>query len=240
MAQRGTSCRWLALGVLGGLACQSTPVEPLEPTWADVAPILRGECNSCHGWTANQTGSNYRFDFFSLDQIQTYCGKAADIFTSPFSPDANPLPFFAGSTDVAHKIGQDIVKQSGAEWPRMPPQPSPALTNWEQGALTRWTENPALVLAPGNNHPPTLVVFGLPATANTKIDFTVVADDPDGDPVLGVIQGYGREGLINRSGSFDFSFDTSSWPAGAQPLTATLCDGWTSTTIPFGTVQIVH
>jgi hypothetical protein len=241
MRARLASAGVLALAgtLLVGAGCYSPPTEPLNPGWSDVAPMFRGACNNCHGLSAKVTGNGYRFDFFDLDQIQTNCGAAADVFTSPNSPDATPPPIFAGATGVAKKIGQDIIKAPGAEWPRMPPQPSPALPDWELSTLTRWTEQPSPGLKPQNNHKPTLALSGLPATAQTEVDFTVVADDPDGDPVIGVIQVNGVEGFINRSGSFDFSFDSSSWPAGSQMLTATLCDGWDIYTTSFK-VQISH
>ena len=31
------------------MACASPPTAPERPTWADVEPIVRGECVSCHG-----------------------------------------------------------------------------------------------------------------------------------------------------------------------------------------------
>ena len=63
--------------------------------------------------------------------------------------------------------------------------------------------------------------------------------DPAQDPTLDdEVNGFGF--LMNRTGSFAVDFDSSSWPAGPQDVTAVLCDGWTNTRIDLGTVQIKH
>ena len=64
--RRASACFAAARARRDGLGCSSTPAEPSDPAWADVAPIFRGECNSCHGWNAGQTGGGYRFDFFDV------------------------------------------------------------------------------------------------------------------------------------------------------------------------------
>ena len=40
--------------LLAGLGCAPKAVD--HPTWADVQPILAGECSHCHGSTADLTG----------------------------------------------------------------------------------------------------------------------------------------------------------------------------------------
>src|SRR5579863_2131078 len=75
--------------LLSGLACSSTPSEPQNPAWADVAPIFRGECNGCHGWNAGQTGSGERFDFF--DVTTDVCGDAALAIGSTVILAGSPL-----------------------------------------------------------------------------------------------------------------------------------------------------
>lgn len=224
----------LLLGVAGAIGCVATPAEPVEPAWADVAPIFRGECNSCHGWTAGQTGNGYRFDFYDLDP----CGDAA-LAGAGFSlagakaPDGTPL--------VAPLIFKDLVPQAGETWPRMPPQPSPALPDWEREALRRWAALPVKGAHPTGNRPPTIALYGIPARADTTLTFTAVIDDPDGDSAIGVIEANGYAFLMSRPGSFDVSFDTSAWPAGPLTLSSVLCDGWIATTnASLFSVQIVH
>lgn len=235
---------WALLALVAGLGCNSTPVEPFNPAWADVAPIFRGECNSCHGWTAGQTGGNYRFDFFdatrTIDNVPNgplLCGDAARALTGvALAGTLGPN----GKNLAAPYIEEDVVTQPGAFWPRMPPQPSPALPDWERDALRAWAAQPTKGPAPGGNRPPTIVVYDLPAKAGDTLSFTAVIDDPDEDSAIGVIETSDFAFLMNRPGSFDVSFDTSGWATGPASLQAVLCDGWTSTTVPLGAVQIVH
>jgi hypothetical protein len=76
--------------------------------------------------------------------------------------------------------------------------------------------------------------------AGAQIAFTAILDDPDDDAAIGVIEANGYGFLMNRTGSFAVNFDSSSWPAGPQNLTAVLCDGWVNTAIPLGAVQVKH
>ena len=232
-AARGSAYLAMVMLVVGfalvGLGCNSTPTEPESPTWADVAPIFRGECNSCHGWTAGQTGSGYRFDFFDVSA----CGDAALAIGQGV--------ILAGSPLAAPQIAMDIVAQGSAAWPRMPPQPSPALPDWEVGALERWTLAPVPGPIPGGNRPPTLTVQGYPTTAGAQLAFTAILQDPDDDAAIGVIEVNGSAFLMNRTGSFAVQFDSSGWPAGPQAVKAVVCDGWVSETMTnLGTVQIKH
>lgn len=247
MTARSISAHVLAMVFLGGLACNSTPTEPQNPTWADVAPIFRGECNSCHGWNATQTGSGERFDFFDVD----VCGHAV-LAVAPgctlatlASGDCIPNVLFAGSPLAAASIKTDVVAMGGAAWPRMPPQPSPALPGWERDTIERWATQPAGVPPvkgppPPGNLPPNITVEGYPATASNQLAFTAILEDPDDDAAIGIIEVNGWGFPMNRTGSWAVNFDTSSWPAGSQDLTAVVCDGWNSKTTDLGTVQIKH
>ena len=126
-------------------------------------------------------------------------------------------------------------------WPRMPPQPSPALPKWEHDTLERWAARPVKGPPPSDNRAPTITVSDFPAIAGAELAFTAVLDDPDGDSALGVIEVNGFGFLMNRSGAFSVSFPSSSWPVGPQVVKAVLCDGWSSTStveIPLGTVQV--
>ncbi|HZL17455.1 MAG TPA: hypothetical protein VFG23_06890 [Polyangia bacterium] len=217
---------WLVAAV----GCNSTPAEPQNPAWADVAPIFRGECDSCHGWTAPTTGAGYRFDFF--DATEGVCGDAALAMESGV--------VLAGSPLAGPQIQTDLLVQKGARWPRMPPQPSPALPDWERDTLERWAAQPIKGPSPPGNRAPNISIAGYPATADDQLSFTAIIDDPDGDSTIGVIEVNGLAFLMGRPGSFDVQFDSSIWPAGPQDVSAVLCDGWSSATIALGSVQIRH
>lgn len=220
--------RLLFLALASALGCASTPAEPQNPTWADVAPIFRGECNGCHGWTAPQTGAGERFDFFDVD----VCGDAAKALGSSV--------ILAGSPLATPSIETDVVAQGGAAWPRMPPQPSPALPDWERDTIERWAGQPTKGPAPPGNRPPSITVEGYPSTAGAQLAFTAILEDPDDDAAIGIIEVNGYGFLMNRTGSFAVNFDSSSWPAMPQQVTAVLCDGWVSTSTQLGSVQITH
>jgi hypothetical protein len=227
---------WLA-GLLGsagllGVGCGEPGAAPTQPTWADVSPVLRGECNGCHGYAAgdmNNPAYPYRFDFFDVDQ----CGAAANAI------DAAHLTL-AGSANAALQIYQDVVPIAGVRWPRMPPQPSPAVADWEVETLRRWSQLPVKGPPQTGDRPPTLEVSQLPLQAGVQLGFTAIIDDPDGDSVIGVVQANGYSYYMNRPGSFAVRFDSSQWAAGPVDLQAVICDGWSSTTIKIGTVQIQH
>jgi hypothetical protein len=222
--------RFLWLGLLGGAGCSSTPAEPQNPTWSDVAPILRGECDSCHGWTAPTTGGGFRFDFY--DVTKDVCGDAALAMGQG--------AVLAGSALATTQIETDVLVQGGASWPRMPPQPSPALPDWQRDTIERWAGQPVKGPPPPGNRPPTISVADFPAVAGNALAFTAIIDDPDGDSTIGVVEANGLAFLMNRPGSFAVRFDSSTWPAGSQPVEAVLCDGWTSVSDELGSVQIRH
>ncbi|HVV51564.1 MAG TPA: hypothetical protein VHO06_17980 [Polyangia bacterium] len=213
--------RLLAVAVvaLGAAGCASPPAEPLHPAWADVAPLFRGACDGCHGWTSPQTGGGYRFDFYDT----AACGDAALAL--------NPALPLAGAPGVGALIVEDVLPERGSPWPRMPPQPSPALPDWERDTIERWAVQPAKGMAPLGNRPPTISVDAYPVTVDAQLSFIAVLDDPDGDSVIGVVEANGSAFLMDRAGSFDVSFDTSTWPAGTQTVTEVLCDGWTQTNV---------
>ena len=234
--------RWIPLLLLVAGGCGPTAVAPLHPTWADVAPVLRGECDSCHGWTASDrpsdangvhaanTGGSLRFDFF--DVPSDVCGDAALA--------VEPGVSLAGAPAVGSQIATDVVARQNARWPRMPPQPSPALPAWEVETLERWAAAPVKGPPPPGNRPPTIGVSQLPSEADRTLSFTAIIDDPDGDSVVGVIEIGGLTFLMNRPGSFAVRFDASGWPAGVLHPTAVLCDGWTRLVTDLGPVTIQH
>lgn len=218
------------LCLLAAPACSGPPAIPAAPTWADVQPILRGQCDGCHGSTAKQTGSSYRLDLYEASS--TVCGDAS------LAIDNTVL--LAGYPQVPPQIRMDIVHPSGGGPPRMPPAPAPALPDWQLTTLDRWITSPVKGPAPTDNHAPTISTSQLPASADHDFAFTAVLDDQDGDPVIGVIEVAGFAFLMNRPGSFAVDFDSSAWPAGTLRPVAVLCDGWTKATYDLGPVQIKH
>jgi hypothetical protein len=217
-----------AVAVMAGGACTAPPSAPEHPTWVDVAPILRGECNECHGSTAPTTGALYRFDFYEMNAAT--CGEAARAL-----PAGTAL--LAGA--AAPLIKTDITPMVDGH-PRMPPLPAAPLLDWERDTLTRWGAQPAKGSPPPDNHAPTIELGQLPFTVDQQLAFTAVVSDPDGESVIGTIEIGGYAFLMNRSGSFAVSFDSSQWPPGSQRLTAYLCDGWTNVSYDLGPVQITH
>jgi hypothetical protein len=230
------------LSLLVALGCEAPASVPNHPTWADVAPILRGECGNCHGWTASDrpanaagvrsenTGGSYRFDFF--DVTPDVCGDAVLALDTTVT--------LAGSPAATIQIKADLVPQNGARWPRMPPQPSSGLPDWELRTIERWVADPVKGPPPTGNRLPTIKVSQLPSTANGQLAFTAIIDDPDGDPLLGVIKVGDVAFLMNRQGAFGVGFDTSGWPAGTVHPIAVVCDGWANTTTDLGPIEIKH
>jgi hypothetical protein len=122
----------------------------------------------------------------------------------------------------------------------MPPAPGPELESWERTMLQRWTAEPSKGPPPAGNRAPIIQVGHLPASADAKLAFTAVVEDPDGEPAIGVLEIGNVLFAMSRSGSFSVSLDTSKWPAGVQRLKATLCDGWQSASYDLGPVEIRH
>ena len=218
------------LALLAAPACSGPPSIPASPTWSDVQPILRGQCDGCHGSTAKQTGSSYRLDLYEASS--SVCGDAS------LAIDNTVL--LAGYPQVPPQIRMDITHPSTGGPPRMPPAPAPALPDWQLTTLDRWITSPVKGSAPSGNHAPTISTSQLPAAADHDFSFTAVLDDQDGDPVIGVIEIAGFAFLMNRPGSFAVEFDSSAWPAGTLRPKAVLCDGWTNATYDLGPVQIKH
>lgn len=235
------------------VSCGAAHEVPDRPAYADVAPILRGQCGSCHGWTAGTrvcpgfgtpdvepacrhwqggerlgTGGGVRLDFF--DVTREVCGDAVLALDDTVS--------LTGSLGIPAQIATDIEPEAGASWPRMPPRPSPALPAWQLETLSRWAAQPVKGPPPTGNRPPTLAVSDLPSRAGTQLAFTAVLDDLDGDSVIGVIEVAGVAFPMNRPGSFAVRLDTSSWPAGTVRPVAVLCDGWARSTIDLGPIEI--
>jgi len=220
--------RWLlAVAPLAGAGCGAAPVAPTRPTWADVQPIVQGDCSGCHGSTADATGAGFRFDFY--DMTATTCGDAARAMRSSTILAASAAPAIA--TDVT-------LGSNGRS--KMPPYPGAPLAGWERDTLLRWAAQPVKGPPPDGNRPPVIDVGQLPFMIDKQLTFTAVLSDPDGQEAVGALEINGMAFLMNRSGSFAVNMDASQWPSGTQHLQAILCDGWTSVTYDLGPIQIQH
>jgi hypothetical protein len=221
--------QWLPGAVLLAGGCGAEPAVPEHPTWADVQPILKGECTQCHGATAATTGFGYRLDFY--DMTPESCGDAAL---------ALPGGILAGQ--AAPSILTDVTPSPDNGRARMPPAPAPALQSWERETLLRWAAPPMAAKGPppAGNHAPTLRVTGLPTTVNDTLSFSALVEDPDGDEAVGVLKIAGAIFAMPSSGSFNVQIPSSTWPAGTQRLNAVLCDGWASVSYDLGPITVKH
>jgi hypothetical protein len=206
------------------------PSVPGQPTWADVRPILAGECGGCHGAGAAASGAGYRFDFY--DMTPDVCGDAAAALGAE-----KPL-----AQAHAERIWEDIstpVEQPDVR-PKMPPPPAPYLADWQWRTIRAWLDAGAVRgAAPAGNRPPAAQLVTHTATDRSVV-LTAIVDDQDGDPVVGILKIADVELKMDRSGSFSARLDTSAWSAGEVSATAVLCDGWTNVTVPLGTIAIVR
>ena len=124
----------------------------------------------------------------------------------------------------------------------MPPPPAPYLSDWEWQTIGRWIADgtPRGDIPPGNQ-PPSLRFFRSASTVDTSLSITALADDPEGDPVVGIVKiGDQPPFKMNRGGSFTAEIDTSSWPEGPLTVSATLCDGWSKVSVAVGTITVSH
>ena len=218
-----------------GAGCGSAPAVPANPTWADVEPILRAECNHCHGGTAPVTGAigtlYYRFDFY--DMTADVCGEAAQALNVP------PPTLAHG---YAKLIQVDVTPPPSCDRGRMPPAPAGALADWQRETVVRWASaaDPPKGAPPRNNRRPDIQLSADSAVADKRLTFTAVIDDPDGESVVGILKIGDLTLPMDHPGSFAADVDTSTWPNGTQPISAVLCDGWSSFAYNLGNVQVMH
>jgi len=226
----------IAAALAAALGCR--PEAPAHPTWANVQPILAGECTSCHGATADyigagRTGGGYRFDFY--DMKVSVCDEATQVLGA-----GKQL-----ALAYADKIWQQIstpADQPSAR-PPMPPPPAPYLADWEWQTIQRWVADGAPKGdSPPGNRPARFSLYHDSGPADQTLDMTAVIDDPDGDPVVGVLL-FGDDVpplRMDPSGAFSATLDTSSWAAGDRAVSAVLCDGWSSMMYAVTTLTVSH
>jgi hypothetical protein len=227
---RRTRWPWLAALVWPG--CQG-PRIPETPTWADVEPIVRGQCSHCHGSTARTTGASgalaYRFDFFEVSPDT--CGEAAAGVSQPG----------AMAKGWSKLILQSITGKDGGR-ARMPPAPAEPLSEYQREVIRRWAEGPGSQNAgrpPAGNRRPQ-VRWQSPGRVDARATIHVDVDDPDGESVVGVLKVGAVTFQMDRSGSFVATLNTASWAAGKHPVRAVVCDGWDSVSYELGTLEVDH
>jgi hypothetical protein len=219
-----------ALAALLAGACDR-PEAPAHATWSDVQPILAGECTGCHGSTADNTGSGVRFDFYEMTTAA--CGDAAQAVGTD-APMASGL-----ASEIWNAISTPSDRKNAR--PLMPPEPAPSLADWEWQTIQRWVGDgaPKGDLRPGNR-PPRFVFFRSDSTPDRSLDITALVEDPDGDPVVGLVKLGTTTLKMDRSGSFSAHLDTSSWAPGDVAVTAVLCDGWSNVAYAVATLTVQH
>jgi hypothetical protein len=221
------ACALVALAAAAA-GCSDGHSVPEKPTWADVQPILQGQCSHCHGATAAVDGLGYRLDFY--DMTPEVCGDAARAL-----PTVSILAHLA-----APLIDADVTPPVGGGPALMPPAPGPALPDWQRETIQRWTLQPDKGPPPKSNRPPAIQVNGLPSAVGRSLAFTALISDPDADEVVGAIEVDNNLFAMNRSGTFAVSFDTTAWAPGQHRISAVLCDGWSSVTYDLGPVDVTH
>jgi hypothetical protein len=227
-----------AIAVAGALGCAPEPRQ--HPTWVDVQPILAGECVHCHGAGADETGSDrtgggFRFDFYAMkdDMGDDVCGEATNVL----GKDKQLAKAYA--SDILTAISTTADRPN--DRPAMPPPPAPYLHDWEWQTIQAWVNDGApRGELPPSNRPPRFRLYHDSGPADATLDITAVIEDPDGDPVVGVLM-FGDDHLkMNRAGAFSETLDTSSWAAGDRAITAVLCDGWSNVTYSVGMLTVDH
>lgn len=220
--------------LLGGLGCLPQATE--HPTWTDVRPILSGECVHCHGSTADRlgdarTGGGFRLDFY--DMKQDVCGEATRVL------GVGKSLAYAYRDEIWEAITAPADNPGGR--PRMPPPPASYLADWQWQTIQRWVADGAPKgELPHGNQPARFRLYHDSGPADRTLDITAVIEDPDGDPVVGVLQVGDVTLSMDRGGAFSATLDTSSWPAGERAVTAVLCDGWSNVSYAVGTLVVRH
>lgn len=217
---------WLPIVAFAvGGAC-SPPDAATDPTWADVYPILQGQCLHCHGSTAAKDGGNYRFDL--LDASSVCKQEEADDLVAGLSP---PSSFYA----ARRLILADITPYAAGFRPKMPPEPGRALEGWQAETLERFvakldalpfTEAMTAGLGPlpADARSPTISASYARNGNTLVVDYVV--EDENADAVVGQLRvGQGLRSPIEGSGRGQARFDLGG-TTGPWPIDARLCDGW--------------
>jgi hypothetical protein len=160
--------------------------------------------------------------------------------SSPCGEAGTVLGASASARLQANSIAEAITTTDPNVRPIMPPIPAQYLSEKEWRTILLWTANPTKGDKPTNNLPPRIRVNATPLTADDTLDVNLTVDDPEGEPVVGVVKVGDQIGQMDRAGAFGARFDTSSWPAGTVDVSAVICDGWSQVSVPLRTVDIIH
>ena len=87
---------------------------------------------------------------------------------------------------------------------------------------------------------PDIYLDGESGVADTRLRFTAVIGDPQGEPVVGVLRVGNHRFMMDHPGAYQADIDTSAWPPGTYPVSAVVCDGWDSFRYELGNAKIVH
>jgi len=221
------SMRWLLLlASMSVLACGTEEPAPDQPTWADdVLPILRANCFSCHGPTANYLKyQNKRWDVYDRS-TEPYMRLGFGPVTQDV-PDSKGMPVSTvtvfGAKDNALLFSAYI--ENTDDTVRMPPPPATRLSPQAIQTIKNWVsrDNPN-ALALGTHHPNHKAAIAWLDKGARRVAVT----DEDGDTVVGRLDCGGTEVAFDHGGGFTL-------PAAATlPCTGSLYDGFAETTVNF-------
>jgi len=226
MTARRTVEKFIAVGsLLGWVAC-SPPEAVKDPTWADVYPILQGQCLGCHGSSAAKDGGSFRFDF--LNAAATCKQEAEDDLAAGFLP---PPSFMAARKQIL----ADIRPYAEDLRPKMPPEPARLLEDWQSKTLENFivkldrlppAEAATLALGPLPKDAQAPRIAATYVRAGTELTVNYVVADDNADPVIGKLRVGGKLSQpITSAGNGQAVFNLT----GVAPpftLDARLCDGW--------------
>lgn len=209
----------LLLGLAMSAACQG-PSAVAEPTWADVAPILVGQCGHCHGSTGDIDGYGHRLDFANPARD---CARLADA-DPRFFTEFNMK--YGGLKQFERRVVTAVEPLEGLPRPLMPPAPARLLEDWQRETLDNFmkAQRPRGP-APAGNAGPTISATARRDGSVVEVDYVVA--DPNGDPVLGVLRLGGMVHRLWGAGAGRVRFDVSQVAPGTDlAVSASLCDGW--------------
>jgi hypothetical protein len=222
--------RLLLLASMSVLACGTEEPAPDQPTWADdVLPILRANCFSCHGPTANyKKYQNKRWDVYERGDPNatpptTYVRLGFGNVTEDI-PD-NKGMLIATVTEFGAKDNALLFSayiENTDEKIRMPPPPATRLSPQAIQTIKNWVskDNPN-ALALGTHHPNHKAAI----TWLDKRARLVAVTDEDGDTVVGKLDCGGTPVSFDHAGSFTIAADAT------LPCTGTLYDGFAETAV---------
>jgi mono/diheme cytochrome c family protein len=206
----------VSAAALGAAGCGEDDPVPAQPTWvSDVEPILRANCFSCHGASADTLG-RHRFDVYDLDSYST-----AGAFTD--------LDVVGGKMEAPLILSYATDPNDNT---RMPPPPAPRLSDRDIEILRRWAAaKPPARGRRDYDHPPDAWSTVEPRWMADKLAVTIQVHDDDHEVVLGQLSaGSSPATRILRPGYQTLLLDAAV-PTGTI-INALITDGWVTLTLP--------